>query len=112
MKPIVDAIMVGAGDLRCSLGLAVGSQHGNEPVFLDALAKVQRAADTNNLPVLGFAMTPEILQHRLERGWRAFMVHSDGYGVFKSGTESFINGVQLSEQILAKRDEKIIVNGK
>lgn len=62
--------MVGAGDLRCfcSLGLAVGNQHGNEQVFLDALEKVQRAADTNGLPVLGFAMTPEILQHRLERG--------------------------------------------
>lgn len=102
--------MVGAGDLRCSLGLAVGSQHGNEQVFLDALEKVQHAADANGLPVLGFAMTPEILHHRLERGWRAFMVHSDGYGVFTSGTESFVNGVQLSKQILAK--EKLVVNGQ
>lgn len=40
------------------------------------------------------------------------MVHSDGYGVFKSGTESFVNGVQLSEQTLARRGETIIVNGK
>ena len=63
--PGVDALMVGAGDLRCSLGLEVGSQDGDEPVFLDALEKIQKAADGNELAVLGFAMTPEILRRRL-----------------------------------------------
>lgn len=96
---LVDALMVGVGDLRCSMGLEVGSQDGDEPEFIAALDKIQRAADANGLAVLGFAMTPDILRRRLERGWRAFIVHSDGYGVFKSGTESFDAGVKLSKQV-------------
>ncbi|RYP50318.1 hypothetical protein DL768_004135 [Monosporascus sp. mg162] len=73
----VDALMVGAGDLRCSLGLEVGSQDGNGSTILDTLEKIQRAADVNDLAVFGFATTPEILGRRLERGWRAFIVHSE-----------------------------------
>ena len=91
--------MVGAGDLRCSLGLEVGSQDGDEPIFLDALEKIQRAADANNLAVLVFAMTPEILRRRLKRGWRAFIVHSDGYGIFSSGSESLDAGTKLAKQV-------------
>lgn len=91
--------MVGAGDLRCSLGLEVGSQDGDESVFLDALDKIQRAADANGLAVLGFAMTPDILRRRLQRGWRAFIIHADGYGVFKSGMESLNDAVKLSENV-------------
>lgn len=91
--------MVGAGDLRCSLGLEVGSQDGDEPAFLDALEKIQRAADANNLAVLGFAMSPEILCRRLERGWRAFIIHSDGYGIFKSGTEGLRSSLDVAETV-------------
>jgi 2-keto-3-deoxy-L-rhamnonate aldolase RhmA len=89
--------MVGAGDLRCSLGLEVGSQDGDEPSFLDALDKIQRAADKNGLAVLGFAMTPEILEQRLKRGWKAFIIHSDGASVFKSGMQSFQDNVKLTK---------------
>lgn len=89
--------MVGAGDLRCSMGLEVGSQDGDEPVFLAALDKIQRAADKNGLAVLGFAMTPEILERRLKLGWKAFIVHSDGAGVFKSGVRSFEDNVRLAK---------------
>ncbi|KAH9882568.1 hypothetical protein J1614_000804 [Plenodomus biglobosus] len=92
--PGIDALMVGAGDLRCSQGLEVGSQDGDEPVFLEALNKIQRAADRNGLCVLGFAMTPEILERRLKLGWKAFIVHSDGAGVFKSGVASFEDNVR------------------
>ncbi|KAF2184930.1 HpcH/HpaI aldolase/citrate lyase family protein [Zopfia rhizophila CBS 207.26] len=95
--PGIDALMVGAGDLRCSVGLEVGSQDGDEPVFLAALDKIQRAADKNGLAVLGFAMTPEILERRLKLGWKAFIVHSDGAGVFKSGVKSFEDNVRLAK---------------
>lgn len=91
--------MVGAGDLRCSMGLEVGSQDGDEPVFLAALDKIQRAAEKNGLAVLGFAMTPEILERRLKLGWRAFIVHSDGAGVFKSGMKSFEDNVALAKLV-------------
>ncbi|KAG5927434.1 hypothetical protein E4U42_002269 [Claviceps africana] len=108
--PGVDALMVGAGDLRCSLGLAVGSQDGDEPVFVQALERIQRAADANGLAVLGFAMTPEILRRRLERGWRAFIVHSDGYGIFKSGVEGLDASLELAEAVRRRGTDKV-VNG-
>lgn len=95
----VDALMVGAGDLRCSLGLEVGSQDGEEPRFLAALDKVQRAADKNGLAVLGFAMTPEILERRLRLGWKAFIVHADASAVFHSGVESFRSNAKLAESV-------------
>lgn len=97
---LVDALMVGAGDLRCSMGLEVGSQDGDEPVFLEAMEKIQRAADKNGLAVLGFAMTPEILERRLKLGWRAFIVHSDGAGVFKSGMKAFEDSTSQAKMIV------------
>ena len=96
---LVDALMVGAGDLRCSLGLEVGSQDGDEPSFLAALQKIQKAADDNGLAVLGFAMTKGILKRRLELGWRAFIVHADGSGIFNSGMQSFNSNVEFAQSI-------------
>ena len=82
----VDALMVGTSDLRLSLGLTPGSMDGDEPCFLDALNKIQRAADANGLAVLGFAVTPDILERRIKLGWRAFVCHADVSGIFGSGT--------------------------
>ncbi|RMD41934.1 hypothetical protein DV735_g3155, partial [Chaetothyriales sp. CBS 134920] len=95
--PGVDALMVGAGDLRASLGLEVGSQDGQEPVFLEAMAKIQRAADANGLAVLGFAMTPDILQRRIQLGWRAFVIHSDASAIYKSGVQTLEAQVKVAD---------------
>ena len=100
--------MVGAGDLRCSLGLEVGSQDGDEPSFLAALDKIQKTADKNDLAVLGFAMSPDILSRRLNRGWRAFIVHADGSGIFNSGVQSFRSSVEFAESV---KDAMTPVNG-
>lgn len=97
--PGIDGLMVGAGDLRCSMGLEVGSQDGDETIFLSALQKIQRAAERNGLAVLGFAMTPDILERRLKLGWKAFVIHSDGSGVFKSGMTSFDDNVRLANEL-------------
>ncbi|KAI1826177.1 putative 2-dehydro-3-deoxyglucarate aldolase [Xylaria intraflava] len=103
--PGVDALMVGVADLRCSMGFEVGSQDGEEPNFMAAMNRIQTAADANGLAVLGFAMTDEILQRRLRLGWRAFIIHSDGYGIFNSGTASIQNGIKLSEDFKATQSQ-------
>ncbi|KAF8252247.1 HpcH/HpaI aldolase/citrate lyase family protein [Wilcoxina mikolae CBS 423.85] len=95
--PGVDALMVGASDLRFSLGLAAGSMDGDEPSFLAALDKIQRAADANSLAVLGFAVTPEILERRLKLGWRAFICHADASGIFSSGTQGLLAYQKIAE---------------
>lgn len=92
----VDALMVGASDLRCAPGIEVDSQDGGDSSFLDALETIQRAADRNGLASLGFAMTPEILERRMKRGWRAFVVHSEGSAIFNSRMKSFQDNVKSS----------------
>ncbi|KAL2065857.1 hypothetical protein VTL71DRAFT_3527 [Oculimacula yallundae] len=86
--PGVDALMVGATDLRFSLGLEAGTNDGDEGSFLESMEKISKAANANNLPILGFATSPEELHRRLASGWSAFMVHGDSAGLYSSGLES------------------------
>ncbi|KZF20954.1 HpcH/HpaI aldolase/citrate lyase family protein [Xylona heveae TC161] len=97
--PGVDALMVGASDLRFSLGLEAGSQDGDEPTFLAALEKIQRAADENGLCVLGFAMSPKVLERRLKLGWRALIIHGDAPGIVNSGAESLKSSLKVAELV-------------
>lgn len=80
--------MVGAHDLRFALGLQAGTIDGDEPSFVSALERIQRAADANNLAVLGFTYTPEILEKRLKLGWRALVTHTDVTGILSSGLQN------------------------
>jgi 2-keto-3-deoxy-L-rhamnonate aldolase RhmA len=89
--------MVGASDLRFSLGLPAGSMDGDEPCFLEALAKIQKAADANGLPILGFGTSPEVLQKRLKLGWRAFIVHGDIAGIYSSGVDSLQKYLEVAK---------------
>ena len=92
--------MVGATDLRFSLGLAAGSPDGDEPVFLAALDNIQRAANKNGLTILGFAVTPEIVRRRLSLGWKALICHADASGIFNSGTQIFHTYDLIADQTL------------
>ena len=91
--------MVGASDLRFSLGLPAGSMDGDEPKFVAALARIQSAADANGLAVLGFAVTPEILRKRIELGWRAFITHADASSIFNSGTQNLEANLQVVKPV-------------
>ncbi|KJK62260.1 HpcH/HpaI aldolase/citrate lyase family protein [Aspergillus parasiticus SU-1] len=97
--PGVDALMVGATDLRFSLGLPRGSPDGDEPVFLSALDKIQRAADANGLAVLGFAATPDVLERRIRQGWKAFVGIGDSASIFKAGSQQVEEYEKLSRRI-------------
>lgn len=103
--------MVGAGDLRFSLGLEAGSQDGDEPEFLAAMKKIQDAADENGLAVLGFAMTPEVLRRRVKLGWKALIVHSDVSGIFGSGTQALQSNLKNVETINEKGINGKMTNG-
>ena len=102
--------MVGASDLRFSLGLPAGSMDGDEPEFVAALDRIQRAADTNNLAVLGFAVTPEILRKRLELGWRGLIVHADASGIFNSGTQSLETNLRLAKLVTKVADRSVVAS--
>ncbi|ORY88978.1 Pyruvate/Phosphoenolpyruvate kinase-like domain-containing protein, partial [Leucosporidium creatinivorum] len=72
----VDAIMIGTGDLRMSLGLMPGVD-GPEPIFQEALATIEAAAAKYNLPILGFALGGPMAENRLNRGWQLLMMSAD-----------------------------------
>ena len=60
-----------------SLNLAHGSLDGDEPVFIDALCKIRDAAKANDLPIMGFGISPSGVEVRREMGWNAFIIHGD-----------------------------------
>ncbi|KAJ5532736.1 HpcH/HpaI aldolase/citrate lyase family protein [Penicillium frequentans] len=85
--PGVDGLFIGTGDLRMSMNLAHGSLDGDEPVYLAALEKIRDAAKANNLPIMGFGISPSGVELRLDMGWNAFIVHGDIDAICTSATE-------------------------
>lgn len=70
------------------MDLAVGSLDGDEPVFTSALQKIRDAAKVNNLPIMGFGISPSTLQRRIEMGWNAFIIHGDIDAICTSAIQS------------------------
>ena len=95
----VDGVMVGATDLRFSMGLEAGSADGDEGVFVGGLKKVQAAADGKGVPVLGFAVTEEVVRKRVRLGWRALVVHADAAGIFNSGVRGLERCVSVASEV-------------
>jgi hypothetical protein len=60
-----------------SLNLAHGSLDGDEPIFINALCKIRDAAKANNLPIMGFGISPSGMEVRRQMGWNAFIIHGD-----------------------------------
>lgn len=73
----MDGLFIGTGDLRLCMGMETGSLDGEEPIFVAALAKIKNAAKANNLPIMGFGISPSAIQRRMDMGWSAFIVHGD-----------------------------------
>lgn len=87
IRSLVDGLFIGTGDLRMCMNLAHGSLDGDEPVFLAALEKIRDAAKANNLPIMGFGISPSGVELRLEMGWNAFIIHGDIDAICTSATE-------------------------
>ena len=70
------------------MDLAPGSLDGEEPVFVAALQKIRDTAKAHKLPIMGFGLSPSILQRRIEMGWTAFIIHGDVDAILNSATQS------------------------
>jgi 4-hydroxy-2-oxoheptanedioate aldolase len=70
------------------LKLAHGTLDGDEPIYMDALKKIRDAAKANNLPMMGFGISPSGLKMRIEMGWNAFIVHGDIDAICMSAVDS------------------------
>ncbi|KUM62532.1 hypothetical protein ACN42_g4586 [Penicillium freii] len=99
--PGIDGILVGTGDLRMSMGLPGGTLDGDEDIFLDALHKICHAAAANDIPIMGFGSTPQILERRITMGWRAFIVHADFSGIYNSAVQSISSCQSIADRVTA-----------
>lgn len=70
------------------LELSHGSLDGDEPVFLAALRKIRDAAKANNLPIMGFGISPSGVEKRKALGWNAFIIHGDNDAICTSAVQS------------------------
>jgi 2-keto-3-deoxy-L-rhamnonate aldolase RhmA len=74
---VVDATMIGSGDLRLELGLPP-TQDGPEPSYQACVQQVFKAAKANgDMPVFGFAFGPAFIESKVKQGYRGIMVTSD-----------------------------------
>jgi 4-hydroxy-2-oxoheptanedioate aldolase len=71
-----------------SMGLSPGTLDGDEPSFCSALEKIRDAARVNNIPIMGFGISPNTLQRRIEMGWSAFIIHGDIDAIYTSAVQS------------------------
>jgi len=76
--PGVDAVMVGHGDLRMDLGLMPGS-HGPEPIYLEAVDKICKAAQRNKLPMMSFVRGHDDVVIKAKQGVTLFICGADGF---------------------------------
>jgi len=72
--------------------------------FLASKEKTQRAANANNLAVLGGGM-PDTLMDRIKLGWRLFICSTDAAGIINWGTQGLerykkiAEGAQYEQQV-------------
>ncbi|KAF7303689.1 2,4-dihydroxyhept-2-ene-1,7-dioic acid aldolase [Mycena indigotica] len=75
--PSVDAVMIGAGDLRLELGLPVGFM-GNEATFVNAMGRASLAAKEHpHKALIGAALGAEMIEERLRLGFRMLITTID-----------------------------------
>ena len=97
LKP-VDGILVGTGDLRMSMGLPGGSLDGDEEIFLHALDRIRDATAANNIPIMGFGSTHQIMERRIKMGWQALLVHADFSGIYKSAVQTISSCQEIADR--------------
>ncbi|KAJ5294436.1 hypothetical protein PENANT_c006G06116 [Penicillium antarcticum] len=105
--PGVDGLFVGTGDLRLCMDLAAGSLDGEEPIFTAALQKIRSAAKANNLPIMGFGISPVTLKRRIEMGWNAFIIHGDVDAICTSAIQSLDTYCDAADHHLLMRGSKL-----
>ncbi|KAJ7061993.1 Pyruvate/Phosphoenolpyruvate kinase-like domain-containing protein [Mycena amicta] len=77
----VDAVMIGAGDLRLELGLPVGFM-GTEPAFVSAMERASAAAKRHpHKALIGAALGAEMIEERLRLGFRMLITTIDFHTV-------------------------------
>ncbi|KAJ6536022.1 Pyruvate/Phosphoenolpyruvate kinase-like domain-containing protein [Mycena vulgaris] len=100
----VDAVMIGAGDLRLDMGLPVGFV-GTEPEFVAAMDRVTAMSKKYGKSLMGVAIGPAMVEERLKQGFTLLVATIDLYtlafgtvtdlGTAKATTEAYMRKAPL-----------------
>lgn len=92
-----------------SLKLGHGTLDGDEPIYIDALKKIRNAAQANNLPMMGFGISPKGLKLRIEMGWNAFIIHGDIDAICMSAVDclkTYSDAAYTTDSCVTSHEEK------
>lgn len=92
-----------------SMNLAPGTLDGDEAVFISALQKIHAVATAHQLPIMGFGLSPEILQRRMEMGWSAFIIHGDIDAICTSAVQA--RQLYAEAAAVGKREGRLQLDG-
>ncbi|KAK7052449.1 2,4-dihydroxyhept-2-ene-1,7-dioic acid aldolase [Favolaschia claudopus] len=102
----VDAVMIGAGDLRLDMGLSVGFV-GSEPEFVAAMGRVTAMSKKYQKSLVGVAIGQSMIEERLKQGFTILVNTVDLYtlafttitelGAARATVESYLTDTSKAE---------------
>lgn len=93
------------------MGMETGSLDGEEPIFVKALTKIKNAAKANNLPIIGFGISPSAIRRRIDMGWSAFIVHGDVDAITISAQDNLEAYSNAANRHLLNNGRRTVENG-
>ncbi|KAJ7449245.1 Pyruvate/Phosphoenolpyruvate kinase-like domain-containing protein [Mycena latifolia] len=97
----VDAVMIGAGDLRLDMGLPVAFV-GTEPEFVDAMSRVTAASKKHKKALMGVAVGPPMVEERLQQGFTLLVTTVDLYTLAAGTVEALGTAKATAEAYMRK----------
>ncbi|KAF7368875.1 2,4-dihydroxyhept-2-ene-1,7-dioic acid aldolase [Mycena venus] len=104
----VDAVMIGAGDLRLEMGLSVGFV-GEEPEFAAAMNRVTAMSKKYKKSLVGVAISAPMVEERLKQGFTVLVTTVDFYTLgFATITELGTARATVEEYLSKANSESVM----
>ncbi|KAF8218212.1 Pyruvate/Phosphoenolpyruvate kinase-like domain-containing protein [Mycena galopus ATCC 62051] len=107
----VDAVMIGAGDLRLDMGLSVGFV-GEEPEFAAAMNRVTAMSKKYNKSLVGVALGQPMVEERLKQGFTVLVTTVDLYALAFTTITELGTARGAVEAYLHAHPQLVHVNGE
>ncbi|KAJ7148729.1 Pyruvate/Phosphoenolpyruvate kinase-like domain-containing protein [Mycena crocata] len=102
----VDAVMIGAGDLRLDMGLPVGFV-GTEPEFVSAMDRVTEMSKKYGKALVGVAMGPAMVEERLRQGFKVLVATVDLYALASATVTDLATAKTTAEAYMRKEESQV-----
>ncbi|KAJ7621043.1 Pyruvate/Phosphoenolpyruvate kinase-like domain-containing protein [Roridomyces roridus] len=98
----VDAVMIGAGDLRLEMGLPLGFV-GQEPEFVAAIERATAMSKKYGKYLMGAALGPAMVEERLRQGFTLLITTIDLYTLAGGTVRDLMTARATVEELMSKQ---------